>query len=298
MHSSREDLDRLTVGRRLAGSLAPFWTAGGYLHEGGRWLASALRGAEGDRAEVARCYVGLGAVASFHGDDEVGLEHGTKGVAMWRRLGDDVELANGLVLLAQIHMAAQDTTTARAVLHEAIEVAERAGQDSVLAYALTSLADNESYDGNLESALEIYDRAIAVHDRLRHRHARMTAVHNKACTLRELGRASEAEALMREQMLDVIALHWFIQMISVAEDYAAVLAELDEPVLAARLLGAADATRTRNEWPRSAAQQAEIAEPLSKGAASLGAERWQIAYDEGTRMVLEDALRAVAAARG
>ena len=205
----------------------------------------------------------------------------------------------GLVLLAQNHMATtQDAATARALLHEALEAAARAGQDTLMAAALTSLADTEAYAGNLEPALEIYDRAIAVRDRLRQRYARTNVVHNKACTLRELGRASEAEALMREQMRDVIASRWLSLMISVAEDYAAVLAELDEPVLAARLLGAADATRSRNEWPRPAAQQAEIAEPLSKGAASLGAEHWQIAYDEGTRMVLEDALRGVAAARG
>jgi hypothetical protein len=144
----------------------------------------------------------------------------------------------------------------------------------------------------------MYDRAIAVRDRLCQRHARMTAVHNKACTLRELGKASEAEALMREQLLDVVASRWLNQMICVAEDYAAVLAELDEPVLAARLLGAADATRTRNQWPRAAAQQAEIEAPLSKAASSLGDERWQAAYEDGSHVVLEDALRDVAAARG
>ena len=73
-HTS-EDLGRLTIGRRLAGALAPFWTSEGYLHEGARWLSSALRVPEADRPEVARCHVGLGAVASFHGDHELGREH-------------------------------------------------------------------------------------------------------------------------------------------------------------------------------------------------------------------------------
>jgi predicted ATPase/class 3 adenylate cyclase len=296
-HTS-SDLERLTIGRRLAGALGAFWVSEGYLHEGARWLSSALGDPDADSPEVARCHVWLGAVTGFHGDLERGREHLTLGVAMWRRLGDDVELAGSLMMLAQSHMAtAQDADTPRALLREAVDAAERAGHDSLLATVLTSLADNEAYDGNLEMALDIYDRAIAMRDPARQRYAIATVVHNKACTLRELGKASEAEVLMREQMLVIINSRMLSFMIAVAEDYAAVLAELGEPTLAAGLLGAADASRTRNEWPRQPAQQAEIEEPLAKAAASLGEAAWQAAYDHGTRTSLEDALRDAAAAR-
>jgi hypothetical protein len=162
---------------------------------------------------------------------------------------------------------------------------------------LTSLADNEAYDGKLETAIDLYDRAIAMRDPARQRYAIANVVHNKACTLRELGKASQAEVLMREQMLDVINSRMLSFMIAVAEDYGAVLAELGEDALAANLLGAADASRTRNEWPRQPAQQAEIEEPLAKAAASLGEVAWQAAYDRGARTALEDALRDAAAAR-
>jgi hypothetical protein len=69
-----------------------------------------------------------------------------------------------------------------------------------------------------------------------------------------------------------------------------VLAELGEHHRAARLLGAADAMRERNETPRHPPQQAQIAEPYTKARAALPAETWQQEYQAGHDMTVEVAL--------
>ena len=77
---------------------------------------------------------------------------------------------------------------------------------------------------------------------------------------------------------------------ALAEDYAAILAELGDHKLAVRLLGAADARRERLETPREAWQQTEIAEPIAKARAALSTQEWNDAYQTGRNTTIEDAL--------
>ncbi len=75
-----------------------------------------------------------------------------------------------------------------------------------------------------------------------------------------------------------------------AEDYGAVLAELDHHQSAARLLGAADAMRARLGTPRQPGQEADIAEPFAKARAALPAQDWDEHYQHGYTMTIEDLL--------
>ncbi|HSS68489.1 MAG TPA: hypothetical protein VLK34_08050, partial [Nocardioidaceae bacterium] len=70
-------------------------------------------------------------------------------------------------------------------------------------------------------------------------------------------------------------------MMFVAEDYAAILAELGHSRSAARLLGAADALHERSGIPRLAHQEAEIAGAIAKARAMVSATDWKQAYESG-----------------
>jgi hypothetical protein len=79
-------------------------------------------------------------------------------------------------------------------------------------------------------------------------------------------------------------------LVTVAEDYAAVLAELGEHQQALRLLGAAEAMRERNSNPRPQSQEAEIGEPFAKVRAALSDDDWNHEYRAGYTLAIADAL--------
>jgi hypothetical protein len=81
-----------------------------------------------------------------------------------------------------------------------------------------------------------------------------------------------------------------------AEDYAAILAELGDHVPAVRLLGAAEATRERLGIPRGQFVQEEIAQPIAKTRAVLSPKEWNDAYQAGRNTTIEDALTEAHAA--
>ena len=82
--------------------------------------------------------------------------------------------------------------------------------------------------------------------------------HNLACTLRLVGRVKESAQLMSSLVPEALKMRDPAHLIVLAEDYAAVLAELGDHRRAARLLGASDALRDRLQSPRLAWQQEEI----------------------------------------
>jgi hypothetical protein len=82
-------------------------------------------------------------------------------------------------------------------------------------------------------------------------------------------------------------------LIDVAEDYAAVLAELKRYRDATRLLGAAASARKRNGTPRDAAYRNELDDPISRIQQSVSQGEWKREYDSGLATAIEDVLIGV-----
>jgi tetratricopeptide (TPR) repeat protein len=104
------------------------------------------------------------------------------------------------------------------------------------------------------------------------------------------GRVDEARTLMHSLIPHTLRINESVDLMNFAEDYAAILADLGEPVPAVRLLGAADAARERFLAPRDLLQQAELADPIAKTRDALPAGEWDAAYQGGRRTSVEDAL--------
>jgi hypothetical protein len=78
---------------------------------------------------------------------------------------------------------------------------------------------------------------------------------------------------------------------SVAEDYAALLADLGDSRRAATLMGAADAHHEEIGRSRLAQQDAEIADAIDRARAALGAAAWAEAYERGRATPIRDVLQ-------
>jgi hypothetical protein len=118
----------------------------------------------------------------------------------------------------------------------------------------------------------------------------LTNEHNIACTLRMLGRNREAYEMMRPLIPTALAMSVTGNLMSCAEDFGALLAELGEIELAAMLLGAADARHDEVGQRRLPQQDLEIADAFERARAASRAADWDEAYRQGRATPIREAL--------
>jgi tetratricopeptide (TPR) repeat protein len=283
--------DAVQIGLRLCAALSTFWVSGGYISEGRRWLERALEHAGGsDTPELAHCLQYMSVFLRLAGDLDHVQEYATGSVDMWRRLDDTHKLAGALLTLAGMELYRGQPAAARSLLEEALMVARESGDKRYVQHALADLAILEAVEGNYQRSTELNIEALDLAHELGDTVIALIARENMACTLREMGRVEEAQMQMHNLIPQALQLATSTGLTALAEDYAAILAELGDHKLAVRLLGAADARRERLETPREAWQQTEIAEPIAKARAALSTQEWNDAYQTGRNTTIEDAL--------
>jgi tetratricopeptide (TPR) repeat protein len=211
-------------------------------------------------------------------------------VAMWRRLGDNASLARAFRMLGNFELEHGDLPAARESLRQGIRAAEEAVDRRAEANVLLALADLEAYEQHFERAIKLHDAALSLLSEVGDDRAALLIGEHRACALRAMGRLDEAAHGFNDLLPRAVHIYNVTALPSLAEDYGAMLAELGEHSQAVRLLGAADAMRTRNATPRPAIQHAEIAEPFAKVRAALAQEAWDREYQTGHNMTVEDAL--------
>ena len=278
--------ERVVVGLRLCMALALLWHVGGYFSERRRWLELAVeRAGDRDRPELARCLTLLAATLRVAGDLDRAREHATASVDMWRRMGDSSTLAMALTELADVEAERGELAAARSLYEEAVGVARESGDRGQLRVVLGEFAILEASEGHYERSLELDTEALAIARELGDPIGALTAEHNMACTLREMGRIDDAHQQMRNLVPRGLEVAGPGALTALAEDYAAILAEVGDHRSAVRLLGAADTMRQRLGSPRHQVQAAEIAGPIAKtrdGTARAGVGPQ--AYRGGTRV--------------
>jgi tetratricopeptide (TPR) repeat protein len=220
-----------------------------------------------------------------------GRDMAARAVAIGRRLGDEEGLVGALIILGRCEHNLRNVDVARAVFDEAIAMGRLIpDQERLVAEALGALAYMEMGEGRYERSLELQEATLVISGELADERKTLYARQNIACTLRLMGRLPEAQSTMREQFAPVLRLGNSDLLVILAEDYAALLAELGEFPRAVQLLGAADALRDRIEMPRLPQQQEEISQPLSSARAAMSMLNWEHANSTGRSMAIEDAL--------
>jgi predicted ATPase/class 3 adenylate cyclase len=282
---------RRELGLRLCAQIGPFWVDVGSYAEGTRWLQRAISLAgDHDSADLAQSLQSQGRLTFFSGDSGRALTFVRRSVAMWRRLGDNASLARAFRMLGNFELEHGDLPAARESLRQGILAAEEAGDRRAEANVLLALADLEAYEQHFERAIKLHDAALSLLSEVGDDRAALIIGEHRACALRAMGRLDEAAHGFNDLLPRAVHIYNVTALPSLAEDYGAMLAELGEHSQAVRLLGAADAMRTRNATPRPAIQHAEIAEPFAKVRAALAQEAWDREYQTGHNMTVEDAL--------
>jgi predicted ATPase/class 3 adenylate cyclase len=286
------------MGLRMCLALSGFWRVSGYFAEGRWWLERAIDAAGDDESpEVARCLLALAVNLRVSGEHDRAHEYATNSVSMRRRLDYKERMPAALDILAQIEADRGQPATARALWEEAISVARETDDKSDLCAALGDLALLELHEGNHQASLDRLTEARDIARALDDPYLILAANYSMAGTLRVVGRVREAQEQMRHLIPQILEYDEPDFLADLADDYAAILADIgEEHQLAVRLLGAADAMRRRIGTPRNLLQQAEMAEPIAKTRTALRPDEWDDAYQAGGSTSVEDALGEALAA--
>lgn len=239
---------------------------------------------------MAKCLFLLAAAACFAGDLDQAQAYATSSVSMWRRLDQPERVATVLSQLAGIANERGELAAAFALVTESVAIARQCNDAPRVVRGLHDLAFYEFGAGNHERAIDLWRDASEQARELGMDGLRLSAEHNLACGLHAVGEVGAAEELMRAAIPDLLRRGAPYMLIAVAEDYASVLADLDRHHQAARLYGAADASREHSGWPRDQPQQAHIANSLQHARAALGPREWDTAYQSGRDSDLAHAL--------
>jgi tetratricopeptide (TPR) repeat protein len=283
--------DRRTALRLCAELVTPWWH-GGHFAEARDWLerAVALGGSE-DAIDVGRCLVGLARIYRVQDDLLTARARAAEGVSLLRGLEEPVWLCRALLELGHCDEESGDFPAARLAIGEATALSRALRHEPrILSESLTALARVEAHAHNFTQSSDLDSAATAIASEAAGlANPSLTTRHNAAWILERMGRLEEARQQILELIPDVIRLGYPELLLSVAENYATVLAELGHSQEAARLLGAVDAMRERLGAPRHRGRVVEHDALVARARAAVPAT-WDREYLAGRSMAVEEIL--------
>jgi predicted ATPase/DNA-binding CsgD family transcriptional regulator len=305
----------------LAEASSAFWLSRGHLTEGRRWLEQALALGDGPpMAERARASIAAGllayhqadySVAATHlqrgldqcreRDDEAGVARALAALALartragdlapalqlaeqaldaYRRLDDEAGVGRSLETLGRILWIRGEYGQARARLQESRAVARRIGARDVAARASQGLGYLALADGDLAGADALLEESLAEFSELGDRWWSLRGI----CALGHVAARRGAHAAARQR---------FEQGVKTARELGDTMLEAacleglagaHGPVMAARLLGAAESVRERAgaAWP--AFVQADSERSADRARRALGDDRFAAEWGRGEAM--------------
>ncbi len=281
------------LGLRLAASLDGMWFASSFFSEEVLWVKRAIDRAEGTESpELADCLEQLGRVRYLSGDLDQAYAAAVASVEMWRRVGEPERgLSQALETLGNTELARDHPEEGYALLTESVAVAREYGPAEQLCSALLGEAIAVGdIRGTYQEAYEIESEALALATTLGAPIPMARAQLNIASSLRLLGRPREAKEQMQSLITSTLDLGRRIRLCVIAEDYAAILVELDDFLAAVKLLASAEQTRTTIGMPRALHQVKELQKPIAKAREALTPAEWAGAERAGRSATIEESL--------
>jgi predicted ATPase/class 3 adenylate cyclase len=282
--------ERVVIGLQLVQALITFWYKHGHATEGRRWLEQAMNLASANGgAPLARVAHGLGVLLDQQGESAAASRLFERSLAIWRELGDRDHQARELNSLGIVHRHIGDLDGARSFLEEAIAINRELGSPR-LGAALANLGQMESASGRLDRAIEVLQEALTVDQQQGDLFGVAVDQHSLALAGLRAGRPREAHDMLC-RMLDYVAISGNISLyVNVLELAAAIIVGLDDPLRAARLAGAAEASREESGMLISPQEAAMMDEYLAPARAAVTPQEWQAALAAGRAFSQAEAL--------
>jgi non-specific serine/threonine protein kinase len=280
-------------GLRLATNLDTFWRIRGYLTEGREWLARLLDVVPIDLRTRLRAR-GLYAAALFatlQADYAAGKALLQESLVLFREIEDPRNVAYALDSLAYLAIEQGEYPEAEARAREAVDLLRVRSSREGLCFSLIHLAIAVRWRGDWAAAHELYEQSLVVAREVGSPWEIGTALREMGLAECDEGRFDLALKHLAEAMTILHGLGDRPGVIESLEGVASLAAATAAPRRAARLWGAADALQQEIGGTRSVNQTIIFERQVRPVRATLTAEAFDQAWDEGRAMSLDDAVR-------
>ena len=232
---------RVDEARRLTAALAPFWMATKRLQEGAEQINKVLSFPGGDDSHRARALFNAGYLTFWKGEYDGSSAYQNEAIAVARRAKEPTVVALGLVGLARIALRT-DVEEARRLCRQAI--AETEGTEDVAGRsgAMHVLGVAAQMAGDFVEAREVMGRRIGLARGAGDLYTISSECGNLCMVERQLGNLDEAEELGREALEIDFRTGNEMAIPWKVNGLAAVAADRGEFERAATLIGIADVT--------------------------------------------------------
>lgn len=275
----------------MAAALWRYWQMRGNLAEGRATLAELLArpAAAQPTTARARALSGLGGLAYWQSDMGAAEDAYVEGLALERSLDDPVGLIEALYNLGFVRGLASRHAEARALYEEAIQIADRIGNQMWILRLREALAFLMFHMGEYETALKLQTenqqafRANGETFRAAIGTGFMTYLMSKN------GQYAEARQMQREALATFRAAddrHWTARILVLAAASAIVAGDL---TTAAELCGAYDVVREPLGDLATPVKTLNIPDPMVQAREGLGDAAFERAYAAGRALTLDEA---------
>jgi non-specific serine/threonine protein kinase len=279
-------------GLRLATALLRFWDTRDYMSEGQPRLMAFLD-LPGDAVSPearARALDAASELASWQGRHELAAQLAAEALCIQRDLASPAGIARAQWLLATNALAVGDIEQAQISIDEGLAVAHAAGDRTGEALHLRLLGMLQRACGEPERAIPFFEASNALWRELGARDELCNDLGELALAVGHLGDRIRARELWAEvlSLADEIGEAWQVAMY--LEGQAELALQDDRPVQAVRLLGAADAWRSKHDAP-VIGYYPSIKHAFVAARQRLGDEPFSAALAAGQRLSLDEAVR-------
>jgi predicted ATPase/DNA-binding CsgD family transcriptional regulator len=281
-------------GLRLATALLRFWDTRDHMAEGQPRLMAFLALPRDDVSPEARARA-LGAaseLASWQGRHEIATQLAAEALATERELANPVGIAHTLWLLGANALAVGDIAQAQTSIDEGMTLAHAAGNRAAEALHLRLSGMLQRTCGEPERAIPFFDASIALWRVLGARDELCNDLGELALAMGHLGDIARARELWAEVLLLAYEIGEAWQVALYLEGQAELALSEDRPDLAARLLGAADAWRSKHEAP-VIGYYPSVKHAFATARERLGDQAYDAALAAGRALSLDEAAREV-----
>lgn len=222
-------------------------------------------------------------------DPRRGREHWEEAIVLFRQIGDWRFLAQTLGILGYTVLSNGDLKSAEKYLDEAYEVNQRINNIEI-EFVLTGKGILYMLRGEYDQARTFLQKNIENHEKTGNRmgylwgRARLGHV-----ALRE-GTVAEAHQILADTIENFHADQSKNGLAYAMDKMASLYIVIDKPEFAARLIGWSDATRMEIGDPRPRIEQAELDRDVTTIKAKIGSSAFEVAYDSGSKMTLDEAV--------
>jgi len=276
--------------QRLCGAIWRFWTIRGHIAEGRRRLDAAL---EADsRATIARGRTLNGAtvMALETGDRGAARRHAEEAIVLHQVIDDPWGEPISLGLLGNVHAAQRDFEGAQRLFEAALERHRDLGDDHRVLVAMDNVAWMRVELGDVSGARALHEEVIRrakAAGNLRMQATSLGALSEYA--LRE-DRVAEALPLLEESYRISRDLEDSEALLEVLYRFARALAVVEKAADAARVYSRAEVLRQETDRAGIPWVERENEWTLARIHAQLDEDAFARAWDEGTRMTLDEAV--------